>query len=145
MWSHYSNNHSGVCLKFELRKDFNLENSVLPVFYKDELIDSQNKSDLKKCLLTKLNTWNIEKEWRIISDKEKFSFKQEALVEIVFGLKVKESTIKWFEQFAENVYYYDTQISFLKIRGNRLVKVDRFGEVITNKTEPTQSSDFKPF
>ena len=92
-----------------------------------------------------MNTRNIEKEWRIISDKEKFSFRQEALVEIVFGLKVKESTIKWFEQFAENVYYYDTQISFLKIRGNRFVKVDRFGEVITNKTEPTQSSDFEPF
>ena len=71
LWSHYALNHTGVCLKFEPTKDSNFEKALCPVTYSDELIDAKSTSDFTKCLLTKLKTWSIEKEWRIISDKEK--------------------------------------------------------------------------
>ena len=133
MWSHYAFNHTGVCLKFEPAKDSSFNKALCPVTYSDELIEAKNTSDFTKCLLTKLKTWSIEKEWRIISDKEKFPFKNEALVEIVFGLKVPDSTMNWFKQFRENVYYMHAPIHKLKIKGNKLVKVDEWDdEVITD-------------
>jgi hypothetical protein len=111
MWSHYALNHTGVCLRFEPAKDSEFEKALCPVTYSDELIEARNTSDFAKCLLTKLDTWAIEKEWRIISDKDKFRFKHEALVEIVFGLKVPESTISWrrvsetMTQTADQLHY----------------------------------------
>lgn len=131
MWSHYANNHSGVCLKFDLSKDSNLQNTVLPVEYKDELVQVKHLNDFSKSLLTKLKTWEVEKEWRILSEKNRFSFKQEALVEIVFGLRVPDSTINWFKYFRENVYYMHAPIYRLKLIGGRFVKVDEYDEVST--------------
>ncbi|RPJ69841.1 MAG: DUF2971 domain-containing protein, partial [Alphaproteobacteria bacterium] len=128
MWSHYAFNHTGVCLTFEPSKDSVLEKSLYPVTYTDELLEAKSISDLRKCLLSKLNAWKIEKEWRIISENDKFRFKQEALVEIVFGLKVSDSTMGWFKYFREGVYYMDTPIYKLKLKGNRLVKIDEYGE-----------------
>lgn len=134
MWSYYALNHTGVCLKFEPTKDSNFEKALCPVTYSDELIEAKNTSDFTKCLLTKLKAWSIENEWRIISDKEKFPFKHEALVEIVFGLKVPESTMSWFNQFRENVYYMHAPIHKLKIKGNRLVKVDEWDDEVVSNT-----------
>jgi hypothetical protein len=141
MWSHYANNHTGVCLKFELSNDSNLEKAIYPVSYTEELTDIKNSSDFSKCLLNKLKIWEVEKEWRILSEKSNFSFKQEALVEIVFGLKVPMSTITWFKQFFENVYYMHATICRLVIRGNKLIKVDEYGDEITVKP-PRQFTDY---
>jgi hypothetical protein len=126
MWSHYAENHTGVCLKFEPAEDPILDKVLFPVKYTDELIDAKNISDFSKSLLTKLRTWEIEKEWRIISDKTKFPFKQESLVEIVLGLRVPNSTMRWFKQFRENVYFMHAPLYKLKIKGNKLVKVDEW-------------------
>jgi hypothetical protein len=131
MWSHYASNHTGVCLKFDTDKDENLKKSLFPVEYKNELINANSLEDLRKCLLTKLETWKIEKEWRIIAENERFDFKQEALVEILFGLKVPDKTINWFKSFSENVYYMHAPIYRLKLLGNKLVKVDEYGEVVS--------------
>ncbi len=130
MWSHYADNHTGVCLKFDLSKDSNLQNALQPVSYTSKLIDAETREDLQNCLLTKLNNWEIEKEWRIISDKEKFRFKHEAVAEIIFGLKVPIKTLNWFKYFAEGVFYGSTPISKLKIKGNRLVKVNEWDDDI---------------
>ena len=129
MWSHYAENHTGVCLKFDLEMDENLKNSILPVVYTDELINAKTTEDFKKCLLTKLRAWEVEKEWRIISEKEYFDFKQEALVEILFGLKVPEKTIKWFKYFSENGYF-KTPINRLKLMGNKLIKIDQYDDIV---------------
>lgn len=129
MWSHYTNNHSGVCLKFDLDLDNNLKKSLYPVRYLDELIEIREPSDFKKSLLVKLKDWEQEKEWRIISKKNKFNFNREALVEITFGLNVQDSTINWFKYFAENFYFHDTIINILRIKNNKLVKVDEWNKI----------------
>ena len=134
MWSHYAHNHTGVCLKFEPNKDTYFEKALYPVTYADELIEAKSMSDFTKSLLTKLNAWSAEHEWRIVSDKEKCPFKQEALVEIIFGLRVPESTVRWFKQFRENVYYTHAPIHKLKIRGGRLVKVDEWDDEVVSNT-----------
>ncbi len=128
MWAHYAHNHTGVCLKFDMAGDIDLEKILYPISYKDELIEVEKISDFTKCLLTKLKAWSIEKEWRIISEKERISFKNGTLVEIVFGLNVSDSTVRWFKQFLENVYFMHTSICKLKIKENRIVKVDEWGD-----------------
>lgn len=130
MWSHYADNHSGVCLKFDLTKDENLRNSVLPVKYQEELIRVKELKDFSKSLLTKLQVWEIEKEWRILSEDKKFNFRHESLVEIVFGLRVPESTINWFKLFRENVYYIHAPVHRLKLVGNKYLKVDEYDEIV---------------
>ena len=131
MWSHYANNHSGVCLKFDLSQDTDLRDSMLPVVYQDELIKVKHLSDFSKSLLTKLKIWEIEKEWRILSEDNKFRFRQEALVEIVFGLRVPETTINWFKSFRENVFYMHTPVHRLKLIGNKFIKVNEYDEVVS--------------
>ena len=93
-------------------------------------MEIRNTSDFSRSLLTKLKTWSIEREWRIISEKTKFRFMREALVEIVFGLMVPESTMDWFKQFSENVYYMHAPIHRLRIKGSRLIKVDEWDDEV---------------
>jgi hypothetical protein len=143
MWSHYANNHTGVCLKFEPSKDSNFENAIFPVSYTDALVEAKDSSDLKKCLLTKLDSWSIEKEWRILSDKESFPFKQEALVGIILGLKVPGSTMSWFSQFRENVYYMHAPVYKQKIKANKLVLVDEWDREIIDGV--IQNINIEPF
>lgn len=124
MWSHYANNHNGVCLKFNPSKDEDFKENIHKVKYEDKVLEIKELSDIKKSALTKLKPWSIEKEWRLIYHDEKFSFKHESLVEIVFGLDVPLSTISWFSSFMENVYYMHTPIYKLQVKNNELVKIN---------------------
>lgn len=126
MWSHYAENHTGVCVKFKPSNDPELESALLPVKYSDKLVKIKQLSDFSKSLLTKLKVWSIEKEWRILSENERFRFKSEAIVEIVLGLNVTGKTLDWFRQFAEMAVFRAT-ISRLMIKGSKICKVDSCG------------------
>lgn len=75
MWSHYSENHEGMCIEYaidELSNDDIISISLYPVFYqnvdKDTPEDKTNGIKLYKtfAVLRKRQEWNYEKEWRII-------------------------------------------------------------------------------
>lgn len=68
MWSHYSNNHSGICIGFDTdQKPFS---SAKMVNYSDERPAADFNSDSEKLfsrvLLTKSKHWSYEREWRSI-------------------------------------------------------------------------------
>jgi hypothetical protein len=69
MWSHYANEHKGICIGFDTSKSmFQL---AFQIEYQDKfpIISRPSDSDntlLKKYLLTKSLCWAYEKEWRII-------------------------------------------------------------------------------
>ncbi|MBN1252944.1 MAG: DUF2971 domain-containing protein [Bacteroidales bacterium] len=130
MWAHYAQNHTGVCLNFCTAKDENFKNSLQPVNYLEELIEIKCITDFEKSLLTKLHPWSIEKEWRIISSKEKFHFKRDALVEIIFGLKVKDDTISWFKGVLEGVFYMHTSIKKLRIKHSKIYILNEYDEIM---------------
>lgn len=144
MWSHYTANHNGVCLKFDLSKDEAFSNAIQPVNYIDELIDVRTTEDFQKSLLTKLSPWKIEKEWRILDKNEKFPFKEEALIEIVLGLNVPTSTFVWLSKMCENVYFTYVKIHKLTIRANRLVKVNKYEDIVENNFIPMINDDAYP-
>ena len=114
MWSHYADEHKGLCIEFDLRKilDQNPDLSVSNVTYQSELPESKlvktfpptdsalyvssvvDKSVFSKILTTKDVTWSYEQEIRII--KEKFGvakFTPECIVSISFGLRTSERDI----------------------------------------------------
>lgn len=133
MWSHYTDNHQGVCIKFDLSKDEVLKNTISPIKYLKKIPEIKQISDLKKQLFVKENSWSSEKEWRIVSNNNKFPFKPEAIKEIVFGIHTPNNIISWFSYLAEGVYLSDVILSKLQIKGNKLVKTDRFGDQVKIK------------
>ncbi len=81
MWSHYANNHCGMCVEYEL---LNINNQVgfspVPVIYSDkrsslcsinpDTIENDTTSVFIKSLTSKSPEWSYEKEWRIIQDED---------------------------------------------------------------------------
>ena len=81
MWSHYANNHKGMCVKYNLM-DFNriLKYTPIPVIY------SKNRNVLRRLrmnyiehditslfvenLVNKEEAWKYENEWRIVRDEK---------------------------------------------------------------------------
>jgi len=100
MYSHYANNHKGVCLEFNLNeKD---AEQVHKVNYQSKLPSISFVNDfgmdvnefVKVCLLTKSEHWSYEKEHRFLNflPKEKVvKFKKTFLTGIIFGCEVSEA------------------------------------------------------
>lgn len=101
MWSHYANNHTGICLQFEVVKDPVTMLGAIPVDYVDEhpiynwLLDSSEM--YKRVLLSKFSVWGYEKESRIIRSEQAHSylrFAPSALVGVIFGSRADEKVIE---------------------------------------------------
>lgn len=81
MWAHYANNHSGICVEYELLEiNKQVGYSPVPVIYSDEkstfssftpkTVEQNTISAFIKSLTSKSSEWSYEKEWRIIQDEE---------------------------------------------------------------------------
>jgi len=101
MWSHYSDNHQGVCLQFEVARDIITIGSASPVEYSSQYPTANwvrdYEKDLQKVLLRKYDGWAYEKESRIIKLEEAnsyFKFAPQSLTGVIFGCHVSSSTIE---------------------------------------------------
>ena len=68
MWAHYGNNHTGVCLEFQVKLHSSLW--LKPVVYAEFLPIAQFKNIEKlipDIMLTKDRKWSHEKEYRILA------------------------------------------------------------------------------
>lgn len=101
MWSHYAENHTGVCLVFDYMKDVNSFSMVLPITYTNTYREynyvDDNTGTIHQILATKSLDWAYEKEYRSIKEpniedetelNNKVPFIPSALTEIIFGCKV---------------------------------------------------------
>ena len=143
MWTHYANNHKGICLGFkttcisnsiglEFEDTFHFNPSkkrgFLPTFkvkYKKERPKPYNplkdgKEKLFEFAKTKYLDWEYEKERRIIylynDIKEKIiNFKRDILSEIIFGLKTSEEDINRIKDIVyENYISNGIKVDFYK-------------------------------
>lgn len=115
MWSHYGNNHNGICIGFKFKypqDQYSLLNSIENNNTKNAYVIKKIKYQFKKltkknrCNLTfdyamkshyhKAFFWNYEKEYRIINLNQKKIIKlfPAFFKEIIFGLNVPEEIIK---------------------------------------------------
>lgn len=71
MWSHYANNHKGVCLEYCGLNDFFANAQKVAYADKRPIINAFSGEDnllmADKALLTKSSIWSYEEEWRMIS------------------------------------------------------------------------------
>lgn len=114
MWSHYADEHRGLCLIFNKEKltgDGSLENPVVPMEYIEHgKIEYKNRNKIKvifnndknltlslfndkDVIFNKLNCWIYENEYRIFSKEDSkmkfdgfpFPFNKDALCGVIFG------------------------------------------------------------
>lgn len=115
MWSHYAENHRGICLKFDILKALDFFAPLLDVDY-------EKKVDLKianffrdsskfiiKTIRTKFKCWEYENEFRSIKDKSigfnynnRFvEFEPSSLREIIFGFKTDDNIILEYKELCK--------------------------------------------
>lgn len=96
MWSHYSDNHSGICYFFEQMKGF----IALPVEYSDDRpiadvaqMNFDKDGFLKSAILTKPLCWEYEHERRMFEMKGGAgprTFPREALKGVILGATISD-------------------------------------------------------
>lgn len=107
MWAHYSNNHQGVCLRFDISKDVSTFCFPKRVYYSD---DYPRLNYLRSYLNNDINThlaiwhksrdWAYEEEYRVVMPNctGLIPFQKKALTGIIFGCQCskenKENIIK---------------------------------------------------
>jgi hypothetical protein len=99
MWTHYSNNHTGLVFQFTFGASSECFQRPLLVDYKDEYellsYTSDFKEEAPKLMLTKHTGWTYESEVRVIDldyQGEK-KFKKHELTSIIFGALTKDKDI----------------------------------------------------
>lgn len=131
LWSHYADEHRGICLMYEFPEDFLLDRKneivgVSEIIYdenplsdwllevipdqldqiRDDFYENFTTELLKRVLIIKATAWDYEKECRIIREKAgSFQFPKEFLKQICFGMRVSESDKKLIMKIAESSGY----------------------------------------
>ncbi|WAK03607.1 DUF2971 domain-containing protein [Methylobacter sp. YRD-M1] len=97
MWSHYANNHTGVCFQFERARDFATLSGALTVEYSAEYPEvnwlTEFAESLGKVLLRKHEGWAYEMEERIVRPgdaRKHLSFAPAALVGMIIGCRAHQ-------------------------------------------------------
>ena len=129
MWSHYADNHKGVCLIF----DISHENPLIdhradrltqgPVDYDNYTPANYLKSKLEgimKLYLTKSSDWRYEEEFRItiIEESGLFKFHQDFLRGVIFGLRVTDKEIEQFKLICKSHRF--NNLVFGRFKKNKL-------------------------
>jgi hypothetical protein len=99
MWSHYADNHRGVCLEFNGGAAEMID--AQRVIYAedrpaiDQFRDTTVQEKMEKALLTKSSHWSYEKEWRIVHHVKgvgKVKLESNTLTGLIFGAATSKQT-----------------------------------------------------
>jgi hypothetical protein len=97
MWSHYGNDHTGLCLQFDISRDPRTFLKAISVKYSSEYPHvnwvEETAEQLKVSLLRKYEGWRYENEWRIVipdGAHKRERFRPEALTGLIAGCRAPE-------------------------------------------------------
>jgi len=114
-WSHYSDYHKGVCLKFDITEDADTFITPIIVSYRkimqhyNHLVHSERI--IEYLIQPKYFEWSYESEIRVVKTeiglkanggKRAFKFKDSALKEIIFGSKASDVTIEKYKKLCKD-------------------------------------------
>jgi hypothetical protein len=107
LWSHYADEHRGICILFDLKKLLNYwnDNYTFLTFHKVIYSSTFPEVNIKylgngklnaslEFLQTKSINWEYEQEYRVFHSQNKLSFPKEAIKEIIFGCMTPDNDIK---------------------------------------------------
>lgn len=121
MWSHYADEHKGMCFKFDISKDYDFFCIPVKVEYKKDFLIykiTEIKDFLLKQYSTKGLDWEYEQEVRVIKPNtvaDYISFNKESLVEITFGSKCLDEFIIEIKKLLSESGYNNTSLRIAKI------------------------------
>ncbi|HEF4772999.1 DUF2971 domain-containing protein [Burkholderia multivorans] len=117
MWSHYAQNHEGLCITYEIPSRHIIDNQdrILgwsPVRYKAQEIERllvENKDEPEQLitilLSSKSESWEYEQEFRVVSREPGVQkIEREWIRQICFGLNTKDENIKLVRNIAQEKY-----------------------------------------
>ena len=121
LWSHYADNHKGICLKFDVLKDLDFFVYPLNIIYQRNypvFNYLKNKERLTDFLIkTKSDDWSYEREVRVLKfEKGLHSFRKAALVEIIFGCKTTDLEIDRIKSLVSSNGYAKTTFKMMKTK-----------------------------
>lgn len=148
MWSHYAQNHTGICIQFELARDFLTLSSAAPVTYSSDYpevtwINSFPES-IGKAVMQKHLGWSYENEHRIVRPREAHKYlpiDPQAIVGIIMGCRTSSACRKTIEKILEERHCAKmppVQLFFAQKHGSRY-QLSVFRESFPNQplnTEP---------
>ncbi len=81
LWSHYSDEHRGICIEYDFEDENILRAFIQPVIYKDKvhkigLMEEYTTSQIIGASLVKSLDWKYEQEWRLTIFKQDASSSQ---------------------------------------------------------------------
>ncbi|RYY86539.1 MAG: DUF2971 domain-containing protein [Chitinophagaceae bacterium] len=110
MWSHYSEAHKGICLKFDILADPEFFSIPLKVKYDteypkyDHVKDSSNL--VQHLIMTKSECWKYEEELRVLKDHfGPVHFQKETLSEVIFGCNCPPNSIAEIKEILSDNFY----------------------------------------
>jgi Protein of unknown function (DUF2971) len=70
MWSHYADNHVGICLEYDFRDVDEFRYLLQPIYYRDDFFQVSTMEDLTftshlMSAIQKSTDWSYEQEWRV--------------------------------------------------------------------------------
>lgn len=163
MWSHYADEHKGICLGFKEVNGSRLSDKehLLPVIYSDELPEMNkdgfnvsmnfsmdenghpytsslkiafSDSTLQKAISTKPKCWAYEEEWRYVEPYPGEFDWPGPLEEVIFGLKcTEERRYHYISLLEENIEYSVRLYEMRKIRGTNQLEKV---PLLKSETEP---------
>lgn len=129
MWSHYADEHRGVCLEYDMstsvgehpkKIDYEASRGISAKLIADFILHGSKKAsdDIKfKYFFTKANDWKYECEWRSITDTSGCNPASFELSGVYFGMRCESSVIASLIK----VLSTDTsKIKFYKMRSDNL-------------------------
>ncbi len=100
MWSHYADNHRGICIEYEFSEGTLPHSKIQKVNYCNQIpqitVENFNQSTreekqsmLKELSILKSEIWGYEKEWRLIHDENDTYFPEVINIKsVILGIKI---------------------------------------------------------
>jgi hypothetical protein len=129
MWSHYANDHRGICLCFQFSNGW-ISQNIHKVKYVNEIepisvFDVDIESKVRDVLYKKFDIWTYEQEYRILLNVNSFekrvvNFEKTDLKKVIFGLRInREDATSVYNNIKINYLNKGIHVEFCKVESVR--------------------------
>ena len=116
MWTHYANNHQGVCIEVDIDLNQNANISFEPIKYNEHIPwlkkETGENLESKTILCSKIKKWDYEQEIRAFCDGKNTSHIFGEITQIFLGTKIGQTNKDLIQGWAGNIPVKETKIDF---------------------------------
>lgn len=106
VWSHYADEHRGICIEFDSDKVDTKNGLLRQVNYSNTLptLGHNSGADERTAFLNKTKEWAYEKEWRYITKDASayLQFNDTAITRVYLGARFSDNDLAWVKFWLSN-------------------------------------------